>query len=111
MSVLKLWFLFVGVPSIKIFFIILVGFCCLACVFIVADAENTYKNSKKIFLTFLFSGLGFLIPAIILPTKQDVALILGAHYVTNQEQLGEVPEKAFKLLNHYLDDALQASNK
>lgn len=53
---------------------------------------------KPILLIVGVSGLS----AVILPTRQDMAIIIAGSYLTNIEGIGEVPENIVKQINEIL---------
>lgn len=110
MSATELWFLFVVLPGLGlscVFFGFGSLFAILVCMLACLETEFTRFWPK--FLAFLFGV--FLVISILgvflIPNKKEMALIISGQYLTNQQGLSEVPTKALKILNQYLDEALK----
>ncbi len=115
MTFLQLWIAFVFLPNLAMLCIhVIIIASILAAVggmvFGISHGVDTdqptipilYKHSKKL-LWLLIPGIIF----IAIPDKKEMAFILAAQYVTNNEQMAQLPPKILSAFNNYLDEILQ----
>lgn len=76
--------------------------------------DDSYKVAHKLFRKLLFSAMFFIPAAVLLPSKTDVAVLVGGHYAL---KLADTPEasKVMSLLrkkaNDLLDEELKGKTK
>jgi hypothetical protein len=115
MSVLSMWALFVLAPNVGQVVTIFATLLCLCAVIIlivdiVCQDGDESKNNLRLWLkrTIIWGAICFLAAACI-PSKSEMALILANDYLSNNEQISQMHPKALKLLNKYLDEALETN--
>lgn len=112
MSTLELYLL-TRLPAIQAAMIILAILSAVAVLFLLVSSviimTDRYDDKASIptlrigalistFVLLISSGL-----AILIPGREDIAIIILGKYVTNSEQIGKLPENLIKPLNEYLE--------
>ena len=80
--------------------------------------EKGDKTRKKTWGIIRMVGIGFSvllsIPSILnvfIPTNKELAAIFGGYYAINNAELQEMPTKAAKVINKFMDDYLEDGSK
>ena len=72
------------------------------------DKKPRLKTLSKRFLLPLI----LLIPLqLAIPSQKDLAVIFAGHWVLNSKEVKQLPEKAVKVLNTYMDNYLERHKK
>lgn len=67
-------------------------------------ASRGIKLSLPVFLLFLGA-------AVLIPSRQDVALIIAGHWASNNEEMKKLPDNVLKPLNNFLERANEVLEK
>ena len=98
----KLQDLLCGVAAI---FLILTA--CGAIGILISMVEDAEKETKAAVYRWVKIGIAgssiFGLLTIAIPSNQDLAIILGGHFVTNQEEIKKLPANVAKTLNDFLE--------
>jgi hypothetical protein len=90
------------------FIAFVIGFLLMVWVVYWGVEENFDKEHKPRTSAFVALGV-FWILAVLTPSNKDLAIIMGGYYATNNEEFVEMPTKAAKVVNKFMDEYLEES--
>lgn len=112
MSLFYLWFLVVLLPRLHSTSSTILYFGCamvvgVVIIYLIWDSEDTegasnFINKFRLKLVSIVLCI-CLVFTVIIPGKQDIAIIISGNFATNIEGLNQLPVNMIKRLNDYLD--------
>ena len=85
--------------------ILFMGLCIGAVVTSFEDSFRTFIQSK-VTRAIVIGLFVFTLLAVLLPTRTEIAIILGVSYTTQIEGAEQLPENVMNLLNKYIEEAI-----
>lgn len=113
MSILQLWLLITVIPNLGEICFCAMTFSCIGAIVIgsalLAFHDEEIKRKQMFWWTKFFCTLLIIFAcfAVCIPSKKEIALIITSGYVTNNEKLSNLPDKALTVLNEYLDGLIE----
>ena len=80
-----------------------------ACLMLISEHDkDTARTVWSMYGRWTLIGLIVsLVLSVIVPTNQDVALIIAGHWATNSEEMAELPDNVVRFMNKYLEDQVE----
>ncbi len=70
-------------------------------------AGRVFEKTKTAFLPLGVASVALFLIHALMPNNKDVATIVAGRWATNNQDVGQIPDDAVKLLRNFLDDKLK----